>query len=73
MLPGALGANETQDSQTPHGPCAQFNDRARIRADDVFPQPRPREQVRVVDRLRQRHRQRRVDVSYAKLAGRYLR
>src|ERR1700742_4775120 len=44
MLPGALGANAVQESHTPHGlavgPCAQFNDRARMRADDVFPQPR---------------------------------
>src|ERR1700739_4952626 len=44
MLPGAFGANATQDSQTPHGlavgPWTQFNDRARMRADEVFPQPR---------------------------------
>src|ERR1700739_3646769 len=44
MLPGAFGANAMQDSQTPHGlavgPCTQFNDRARMRADEVFPQPR---------------------------------
>ena len=33
-----------QESQTPHGvavgPCSQFNERAKMRADDVFPQPR---------------------------------
>jgi len=44
MLPGPSGASARQDSQTPHGsgvgPCSQFSERARIRADDVFPQPR---------------------------------
>ena len=39
-------AGESQGRSTIHlhgvavGPCAQFNDRARMRADDVFPQPR---------------------------------
>ena len=32
------------ESQTPHGvgvgPCSQFSERARIRAEDVLPQPR---------------------------------
>src|SRR4051794_33132502 len=42
--PGPSGARAMQDSQTPQGvevgPCAQFSDRARIRADEVLPQPR---------------------------------
>ena len=37
-------ASATQDPQTPHGvdvgPCSQFSERARIRADEVLPQPR---------------------------------
>src|ERR1700732_5216868 len=44
MLPGALGARAWEESQIPHGlavgPWAQFSDRAKMRADDVFPQPR---------------------------------
>src|ERR1700729_2243209 len=44
MLPGPLGASATQESQRPHGvavgPCSQFNEPARMRADDVLPQPR---------------------------------
>jgi hypothetical protein len=44
MLPGPLGASATHESQVPHGvgvgPSAQFSDRARMRADDVLPQPR---------------------------------
>ena len=44
MLPGPFGASATQESHTPHGvgvgPCSQFSERARMRADDVFPQPR---------------------------------
>jgi hypothetical protein len=39
-----LGARPTQESQTPQGvavgPCSQFNERARMRADEVLPQPR---------------------------------
>jgi hypothetical protein len=42
--PGPFGASATQESQLPHGsgvgPCAQFSERARMRADDVLPQPR---------------------------------
>ena len=42
--PGPSGARAMQDPQTPHGvdvgPCSQLSDRARIRADDVFPHPR---------------------------------
>src|SRR3712207_6877039 len=41
MEPGPSGASETQDVQTPHGlevgPCSQFSERARIRAEDVLP------------------------------------
>ena len=41
---GPLGASATQESHTPHGvgvgPCSQFSERARMRADDVLPQPR---------------------------------
>lgn len=44
MLPGALGASAWHESQTPQGvavgPWAQFSDRARIRAEEVLPQPR---------------------------------
>ncbi len=43
-LPLPPGASATQDSHTPQGvevgPSAQFNERARMRAEDVFPQPR---------------------------------
>ena len=43
-LPGPPGASDTQDSHTPHGvdvgPCTQFSERAKMRADDVLPQPR---------------------------------
>ncbi|SKV24097.1 Uncharacterised protein [Mycobacteroides abscessus subsp. abscessus] len=43
-LPEPLGANATQDSHVPHGvevgPCTQFRERARMRAEDVLPQPR---------------------------------
>jgi hypothetical protein len=43
-LPGPFGASATQESHTPHGvgvgPFSQFSERARMRADDVFPQPR---------------------------------
>ena len=44
MVPGPLGASPTHESHTPQGvavgPCSQFNERARMRADDVLPQPR---------------------------------
>src|SRR5918996_275658 len=44
MLPGPPGASDTQDAQTPHGsgvgPCTQLSERARMRAEDVLPQPR---------------------------------
>ena len=44
MLPGPPVASCTQESQTPHGvgvgPCAQFRQRARMRALVVLPQPR---------------------------------
>ena len=43
-LPGPVGARSVHDWQTPHGvgvgPCSQFSERARIRADDVLPHPR---------------------------------
>ncbi|CAM2986766.1 hypothetical protein SKPI104516_13300 [Skermania piniformis] len=43
-LPGPPGASAMQESHTPHGdavgPCTQFNERARIRADEVLPHPR---------------------------------
>src|SRR5918998_1675256 len=42
--PGPSGASEMHEPQTPQGvdvgPCSQFSERARIRADDVLPQPR---------------------------------
>src|SRR5687768_2883975 len=42
--PGPSGASATQEPQTPHGvevgPCSQLSERARMRADDVFPHPR---------------------------------
>src|SRR5688572_31349359 len=42
--PGPSGASATQEPHTPHGlavgPCSQLSERARIRADDVLPQPR---------------------------------
>jgi RNA polymerase sigma-70 factor (sigma-E family) len=51
--PGPSGASETHDVQTPQGvavgPCSQFSERARIRADEVLPQPRAAEEVGVVD------------------------
>ena len=83
MLPGALGASASHESQTPHGvavgPCAQFSERARMRADDVFPQPRGPENkyawlIRPASRA--------IDsgsvtcscpTTSAKVAGRYLR
>lgn len=44
MLPGALGASARHESHTPHGvavgPCTQFSERAKMRAEEVFPQPR---------------------------------
>ncbi len=44
MLPGPLGASPMQESHTPQGvavgPCSQFSERARMRADEVLPQPR---------------------------------
>src|ERR1700737_2945581 len=44
MLPGPFGASATHESHTPHGvsvgPCTQLSERARIRADEVLPQPR---------------------------------
>ncbi len=53
-LPGPPRARSRQESHSPHGvavgPCAQFRQRARMRALVVLPQPRgPREQVGVVD------------------------
>ena len=43
-LPGPPGASATHDAHVPHGvdvgPCSQFSDRARIRAEEVLPQPR---------------------------------
>src|ERR671921_712948 len=42
--PGPSGASATHEPHTPHGvdvgPCSQLSERARIRADDVLPQPR---------------------------------
>ena len=44
MFPGPSGASAMHDAHTPHGsgvgPCSQFSERARMRADDVLPQPR---------------------------------
>jgi hypothetical protein len=44
MLPELLGASATQELQMPQGvavgPCSQFSDRAKMRADEVLPQPR---------------------------------
>ena len=44
MLPGPSVASETHEVHSPQGvdvgPFSQFSDRARIRADDVLPQPR---------------------------------
>ena len=38
------GPRDSHEKQTPQGvgvgPCTQFNERARIRAEEVFPQPR---------------------------------
>ena len=43
-FPGPPGASDTQDSHFPQGvdvgPSTQFSERARMRADDVLPQPR---------------------------------
>src|SRR5271166_5087792 len=83
MLPGALGANATHESQTPHGvavgPWAQFNDRARMRADDVFPQPRGPENryawlIRPADKAMDNGSVTcSCPTTSAKVAGRYLR
>src|SRR5690606_25854853 len=44
MLPGPPGARDTQVAPTPHGwgvgPGSQLRERARMRADEVLPQPR---------------------------------
>src|ERR1700758_5229186 len=83
MLPGALGASATHDSQTPHGlavgPCAQFKDRARMRADEVFPQPRgPENKYAWLIRPASREMESgsvtcSCPTTSAKVAGRYLR
>src|ERR1700740_2475805 len=83
MLPGALGANAMQESHTPHGlavgPCAQFNDRARMRADEVFPQPRgPENKYAWLTRPASRAVESgsvtcSCPTTSAKVAGRYLR
>ena len=43
-VPPPPGPRPTQESHTPHGvdvgPCTQFSERARMRAEDVLPQPR---------------------------------
>lgn len=43
-LPGPLGASEIHELHLPQGvevgPSTQFRERAIMRADDVFPQPR---------------------------------
>src|SRR5699024_1298906 len=43
-VPGPPGASASHESHRPHGsavgPCTQLSDRARMRADEVLPQPR---------------------------------
>lgn len=43
-LPEPPGARDTHDAHSPQGvdvgPSTQFNERARMRAEEVFPQPR---------------------------------
>ena len=43
-LPDPPGASDRHESHTPHGvdvgPSTQFRERARMRADEVLPQPR---------------------------------